>query len=354
VATTCRDDTPLGALQYGTQDPNGRDMPFPGSTCVSESGGVADDAMPTRAGTSSAHCDDHTFDGSALADTTPVAVPDTASPIVSVAHASSSVTTSRTSAGTVTTVVSRASGIRIAGTFFIGEVYAEAVTAAHGRTGTTAVTFRRLISDVRGPGIDCVATCDPQTVADAFNRAFSTQGRMRAPDPYELASRHGYQALLIKDPLLRASDMAILNDDSDTFDGLDLIVNNDGFNASTTGPNARSRIVVELAGVHAESRYGIFPVSAGGGGMQFTGITTGIPGSVSSLPSRLGSGNGTQQVGYRPGTSGPGLVQAIVDTWGFIVNHPAQAALLFVFLGLLASPVYLGLRTRSLERSLRR
>jgi len=47
------------------------------------------------------------------------------------------------------------------------------------------------------------------------------------------------------------------------------------------------------------------------------------------------------------------VAQIITDTWRLLVNHPGQAAVLFMLLGMLASPLYLGLRSRSLARSLK-
>jgi hypothetical protein len=49
----------------------------------------------------------------------------------------------------------------------------------------------------------------------------------------------------------------------------------------------------------------------------------------------------------------PPVAQLITDTWRLIVSHPGQAAVLFVLLGMLASPIYLGLRSRSLARALK-
>jgi hypothetical protein len=349
VGSFCRDQTPLGQFQNGTRDPDGRDVPFPGAICVDETGTKQEEEKPTQFGTAGAHCDNAERTVKANAAVGVVGLPDAVAPLISVARASSTVETRRTTDGLTTVVSATATGIEIADTFSIGRVHTEAVTKAHGRTGTTASTFMRTISDVHGPGIDCASTCDPQQVVDAFNRAFSSQGRMRTPDPLRLASAKGFQGLLVKDPLLRASDIAILNDDSDTFNGLDLIINNDGFNTTTTGPNARSRFVISLAGVHAESRYGIFPVSLGGGGSDNPAapLPPQIP-PVGPLPP-------PQIPTPPPGPPQPPftVAQVVSDTWRLIVNHPGQAALLFVLMGLLGSPVYLGLRSRSLARSLR-
>lgn len=351
VAPFCRDQTPLGAFRDGTQDAEGRDAPFPGASCVDETGKATGNDLSAPIGRSAATCDRAANSASASADTAAVALPDTAAPVLSVAHASSSIETVRTAKGLVTTVTASASGIRIAGTFTIGRVVAKAVTVAHGRTGSTSATFERLISDVHGPGIDCAATCEPQAVVDAFNRAFASQARMRTPSPLSVASPRGYQGLVVKDPSLRASDIAILNDDTDTFNGLDLILNNDGFNLNTSGPNARSRLVISFAGVHAESRYGIFPVSAGGGG---TDVPAGPPPVLPPLPPIEPIAPEAPAIPPVPVPAPlPPVARLITDTWRLIVNHPGQAAVLFVLLGLLASPLYLGLRSRSLARSLR-
>jgi len=349
VATTCRDQTPLGQFQYGSTDPSGKDVPFPGSLCVDETGKYARQGETSSIGDSSAECDKATQLANASADTAVLALPGATAPVLSIAHASSTVGTAKTAEGIVTTVTATASGIRIGDIFTIGRVHTEATTKAHGRSATTVAQFKRAISDVHGPGIDCAAICDTKAVVDAFNQAFASQGRMRALDPFSLASPHGYQGLVVKDPGLRASDSVILNDDSDTFNGLDLIINNEGFNENTSGPNARSSLLVGLAGVHAESRYGIFPIAIGGSGTQppFSPITNQVPGVITGPPPNPGNLLGNNQPPM------PTPAQVVRQVWRLIVNNPGEAALLFALLLALGSPVYLGMRSRSLTRSLR-
>ena len=349
VGSFCRDQTPLAQFQNGTHDKDGKDVPFPGAICVDETGKKDEKGTQTLVGVTSVLCDNASRVASAKAAIGVLGLPDAVRPVLSIARATSSVSTTRGSEGLVTTVSATASGIDTADMFTIGRVRTEAVTKSHGRSGTTTATFTRLISDVHGPGIDCAATCDPQQVVDAFNQAFSFQGRLRTPSPLVLASPRGFQGLVVKDPNLRASDVAILNDDTDTFNGLDLILNNDGFNLNTSGPNARSRLVISLAGVHAESRYGIFPVLSGGGGDIPGGP---VPGPLPSIGGPLPQPSVPVAPVPPPGPPTP-VAQIITDTWKLIVNHPGQAAVLFVLLGLLGSPVYLGFRSRSLARSLR-
>jgi hypothetical protein len=326
-------------------------VPFPGSLCVDEAAKQKQQSASSPLGDSRAECDQQKRVVRGSADAAVLALPAASSPLISVAHASSSVETVGTAEGTVTTVTAIASGIRIGGIFTIGRVYAEATTKAHGRTGTTVARFKRLISDVHGPGIDCAASCDPRAVVEGFNRAFASQARIRAVDPFSLASPHGYQGLVVKDPGLKASDMVILNDDSNTFNALDIIINNDGINPSTSGPNARSRLVVGLAGVHAESRYGIFPILRGRSLTQVPGP----PPVLGSLPEGTGRipQSQTLSVGQQtaPGPAGP--AQVVRGVWKFVVNHPGEAALLFVLLLAFGSPVYLALRSRTLARALR-
>jgi hypothetical protein len=346
VGGFCRDQTPLGGFANGTRDADGRDVPFPGSLCVDETGKRADESTTALAGTTTVTCDRAKNLAAAAASTG--IVPGDLRPVLSIAEATSTVSSARTAEGMVTTVTATVTGVEIAGTLRIGRVHTEAVTKAHGRTGTTTAVFKRVISDVHGPGIDCSATCDPEAVADAVNRVASTQARLRVPGPFVLASPRGFQGIVVKDPRLRASDVAILNDDTDTFNGLDLILNNDGFNPTTSGPNARSRLVIGLAGVHAESRYGIFSVSRGGGGIDVPGITVAPP-PVPAGPIPLPPIPPPPAPAPNPA---PPVARVFTDAWRLIVNHPGQAVVLAALLGLFASPVYLGLRSRSLSRSL--
>lgn len=349
VASFCQSESsPLSQFRYGTQDPHGRDVPFPGSLCVDETGSADSQAEASLLGESSARCDSVKRMAAARADTAVLSLPAAASPLISVAHASSTVESTRNADGTVTTVAAAANGIRIGEDFSIGRVYAEATTMAHGRTGTTEATFKRVISDVHGPGIDCVGVCDPQAVVDAFNQGFASQARLRLPQPYSLKSRRGYQGLVVKDPGLKASDSVILNDDTDTFNALDVIFSNDGADPAQArgGPAARSLVLVSLAGVHAESRYGIFPIAEGGSG---TDVVPPVP-ALPPLTDLVGDGVVLPPIGDI--TPPPTPVQVIKQVWRFIVNHPGQAALLFALLLLLSSPVYFGLRSRSLTRTL--
>lgn len=349
IASTCSEETPLSAFRTGTRDDDGRDVPFPGASCVDggEAPGAKEESAPI--GGSSAACDAAARAALARADTAALAIPGADEPLVTVAHASSSVSSVRTPEGSITTVTATVEGVEILGEFRIGRIFMEAITKARGRSGTTAARFTRLISDVHGPGIDCAGTCNPAEIVEAFDRAFGTQARLRLPVPLTLASPKGYQGLVVKDPGLQASDSAIYNDDSNTLNGLDLIVNNDGINPATTGPNARSRLVIGFAGVHAESRYGIFPLALGGGGIDeppAVVVPAPVPTSMTQPP----------VAALPPGPTagrGPTITRVLAETWRLIVNRPGQAAVLFVLMAVLASPVYLGLRSRSLARSLR-
>ena len=348
VGAACRERSPLGDFQNGTQDPQGRDYPFPGAQCVDEIGRRDEKGETGRIGDSRAVCDSSKNHAQAAAESAVAAIPAFSSPLLTVAHVSSSVSTETRAEGVVTTVTAIASGIKLAGVMTIGRVFTEAVTKAHGRSGSTSAQFTRIISDVHGPGIDCASTCDPQAVVDAFNQISETQVRLRILEPFALKSPRGYQSLVVKDPGLQASDIVILNDDTDTFNGLDVIINNDG--AGIEPPRTRSRFVIGLAGVHAESRYGIFPITQGGGGVE---VPPG-PGVLSPLPTLPGNQLGPQAqppVGNVGGVPTP--AQVIRQIWRFIVNHPGQAALLFVLWLLLASPLYFGLRSGSLMRALR-
>ena len=350
TAAYCRDRTPLRMFANGARDADGRDVPFRGSLCVDDTNKAKSDSQQNLVGDSDVLCDATKRIAAGQAELAMVALPSAAQPIIRVARASSSVKIELTAAGTVTTVTAEADGISLGGVLTIGRVVTQAVTIAHGRTGKSGATYDTVISDVDGLGVHCAATCNTDAVVADMNRAFSSQGRIRIVAPFKLHSPRGYQGLVVKDPELRASDSAILNDDTDTATGLDIILNNDGFNATTNGPNARSRVLISLAGVHAESRYGIFPVSFSGG--------IDVPGFSHVIGPPSGSMTGAPPapnpaVGEVAPASPHTPAEVVRQVWRLLVNHPRQAALLFVLWMVLASPIYLALRSRSLVRALR-
>jgi hypothetical protein len=258
-----------------------------------------------------------------------------------------------TTTGLVTTVRAEATGIDVGGAITIGKIATEAITQAWGRHGTTRARFTRTITDVHGPGIDCIQ-CDPKRVVDAINQAFGAFMRARLPEEYKLASEHGYQGVVSKNPALRASDQAVNDDDTATVDGLDIITYYDNSPANADASAGRSRLVIGFAGVQSLSQYGIFllpPTSGGSSGGDFTSFPPGPGAPVVNPPTQPTlTGNQAQPNAAPPILSAP--VGAVGGALKLVVTNPREAVLLFLLWGLLASPLYFGLRRRARARAL--
>jgi hypothetical protein len=349
-------------MQQGAQQGNdSRGFPIPSSICSDFGGSPQQDSNERPAasvGASAVDCNAANAASLARAEVAGAALPTLGdSPVVSVAHSTSNIVSKLTDEGIVTTVTATAEGISIGGVFSIGRIESVSTTKAHGRSGTTDASYTSTIADVHGPGIDC-GTCTSQHVADVINQAFQGRITARVPTPFLVASPRGFTGLARKELLLADSDRAVNDDDSLAIDGLDLIVINDYQAASTNGDvSARSRLLLEFAGVRSESHYGIFPkpqnVAGNGPGLPSALANTGsagptVTGAAGAITGHAGSGG--------PGSSLSGLlsnpVQAFWDAWQLIVNHPGEAAVLACLWTLFAAPLYLRLHRRELARAL--
>jgi hypothetical protein len=164
-----------------------------------------------------------------------------------------------------------------------------------------------------------------------------------------------------KDSDQATADKTVNNDRSPTVAGLQAVFLNDG----TNGAN---RWVVQLANVHAESHYGVFPLStardgSGGGGHPPTTRATATPPAVIETPAESPRGVVDYSVpmsSVRPATAklpapdrpiverlfrAPG--QAIRSAIELLIQNPRAFGLLFALWTLLGSPLYLGLRRRA-------
>jgi len=279
-------------------------------------------------------------------------------PSVTVARASSSVATRLDpEKGVVTTTEAVAEGISIGEVVWIGRAQTVATTAAFGRSGTTQAALVRTLSDVRAGDFRCAASCDPAAVADAITTAFSGLVQARVPEAEVLRSPRGYTGLVGKDPRRAASDAAINEDDTFTANALDLIFIQDySRGAGSDGQlNAgRSRLVVSLAGVQAESHYGIFPrPQAGDGSISFEPVgeevgTGGMPSDPGPYSVAPGPAPLTPPARIEvPPAGATRFPKSVSEAVRLIVNNPAQAALLAFFLAILAAPVYFAVRRRA-------
>lgn len=342
--------TPLSMFSGGTRDTDGRGFPVPYAQCNDFGTGAKEETqrpgsmplVPDMIAASSVKCDLAGRLTQASSSATGLWLPDKSDPVVHVSRFTSSSSTKVTPEGIVTTIQSEASGVHIAG-ISIGRVLTSVTTKAKGKSGTTFSTFTRRISDVHGPGIDCMQ-CDPVAVVRAINRSLGIRARASLPLHYATSSPKGYQAVISKDRATRESDRAVNSDDSYEIPGLQIVFYNDGH-------DGRNRLILQLASVRGESRYGVFPVFDIGEPDFLDDFASDLSGIADDL-----GGPEVIQIGGTSSERPRSVIETILSTPGrliaeglsLIVNNPAQAVLLASLLALLASPVILGIRRRML------
>lgn len=363
--------------QGGTKGANGEGFPVASSTCY-DSGGTpttasrqgASGRLPTGSEfTSQTGCNADGIDVVASSRSAGFALPSAADPQISVSETFSDVRSARTPEGQVTVSLAGARGVAI-GPLRIAEVTSVAITKAKGRTGKAFADHARQwcgieMNELKAAG--CMNPDDPAN-ADSIGSVNQALGRVRISIP-PVGKEHtagGYQAVVTKDPASQASDAAVNDDDSKTVSALELIAYNDG-------PEGRSRMIVQLGGVHAESRYGIYvppnweptkddtlppetttttpdPYEPPSDESPFSYVEDFL---IQTLPVSLTaplmqklprterqSGTPLQRVLRAP-------VEAIRSALTLLINDPVEFALLFAMWSLLAYPMYLALRRRA-------
>jgi hypothetical protein len=246
----------------------------------------------------------------------------------------------------------------------IGEIEAAAEAWAHGRP-KTAGTMRPdpIIRNIRVNGDEkCATNCDIRSVASMINDALPGTLRISVPRPDAEAatgSPGGYEASVKRDSSEHIEDVQ-LNEQPDTRLELPAMV------VTVFADNNRSsRLVIELAGLEAEARYGIYALA---NDLDSSGTETGLPatsGSLGDLGASLGgllappssplmasAGSAPADSGARVGQSTRGplnrLVRALRSPWELFWGANATEKL--VVWGLLLSPVYLASRRALLVR----
>jgi hypothetical protein len=399
--------TPAPDPREGTVGRDGRGFPVPGAHCADyggtppptdHAGGDLATAGPTAAlHAAEATCQADAVGAGATAATAALAIPDPSGAAISVARISSRVASTRTAAGQVTVAFASAEGVRI-GPLSIRELRSVAITTAHGHTDTATTVYSRswcglTLADeahpnaepqeaIPGTGTGCVAP-DAALVASLNQVLPRIHLNLPAPNSEKEADGHtedgqdspgGYQATLVKDPDTRGGDQAVNDDESYTVAALEAVVYNDG----TRG---RNRLVVQLAGVHAESRYGITPLPSFGDCPDCeppeatTTTTTEVPPSTDTASPGTSTAfvpgddyitdevppEDVRTVAFgRPLPRGRnplvGILraplEALRDAIQLLITHPGEFALLFVMWSLLAAPLYQFLRRRAFARAL--
>ena len=255
----------------------------------------------------------------------------------------------------------------------IRDVITKGEVSAHGRPGTATGSFSRAIfgfQSIGAPGTpgdyscsdDTESPCDPQRVAGAITydlqqAGFTAQATVPNPDPsYIGGSARGYQAIITKDAAQRTNDQTVNDDASDTVDGLQIVIVEDGSAGKT-------REVLQLAGLHIESHYGIYLLAADGGSFGGASTDAAVPAAgTTGVVGNMTSGTVSTVGGVSLPNSNTNPLVAVAhhiadvfqEGWRLLVSDPKTAALLAGVWGLLGMPVYLAIRRRSLVSKIAR
>jgi mRNA-degrading endonuclease toxin of MazEF toxin-antitoxin module len=388
-------------LRAGTRGPDGRGFPVPSAVCGDYTGSGSSATAPDTSGTplpvATVACDAATPQASGRASAHALALPDATAPQLSVARVASQVRAARTANGQVTVAFASAQGVQI-GPLTIAEIRALAVSKAHGRKGTASAVLVREIC-----GLSMAAQAEPedkaavdatggrclnaegeqvQALFDQLNATALQKVQLSVPQGSATASPGGYQAVVTKHPGQRGADQTVNDDDSHTVSAVQIVLYNDG-------GRGRQRLVVQLGGVHAESRYGVvelpnftggdvaFPEPAGDippADVPAPDAAYGEPGGVASVDPAIPVSyyaddlDGYEAVRFsatppartaslpdrRVGV--PRVLQVplaiLSDGFYLLVQHPREAGLLAAVFALLALPLYLGVRRRSFAHAL--
>jgi len=349
---------PLQRAAGGTSGLDGKGYPVPGAQCEDFDGKPnADDATGLPVGRAHAQCD--TTAHNAAANATMAALTTDGLPVaVTVAQSSTSVASRLVAGGQESSATATVRGVNIGGVITIAGITATATTIAHGRTDTGHTTVSVAITGVSGPGTSC-AVCDPATVVALINRVFGANVRARTIAPRALATPHGYRAVVDKDPALVASDRAVNDDDTVAASALDLVFYNDSAPTNRDGSSGRSRVVLSLAGVQAESRYGIFrlPVAA-----TFDAAAGDAVSPVSVLGTSTAALDDAAPVTPAPASAvaapqavapgAPTSVRHVTSTLAIAAQRPRELVMFAITWMLLLAPLYFLARRRVRARVL--
>lgn len=245
--------------------------------------------------------------------------------------------------GLISTATSRVENIVI-GPVTIGFIENTAISYAHGRTGTARTEeYEPVIGLVKGPGItSCSIRCDIDQLIPQLNNALAGRAEFRSlvPDArLAKGSPGGYEAGIIKSEKQTASDNALVGDKSREVPALEVIVYNDNPRIG------RARQVIQLAGVRADSHYGIQVFAEGAPCepncgpeiIQVPGPTVEVPGPTVEVPV---AGPATTRTITKPG----GVRYLIPGGYRLLLANPKAAGAMLTVWAFLAAPFIIAAR----------
>jgi hypothetical protein len=161
--------------------------------------------------------------------------------------------------GIVATATAQTTGVKVHlpgyGELDIADIKQTAVTSAHGRPGTTSVTWSHAVDGVKilnasgQTQFSCEKNCDPEAVATQVNDLLGLQMHMTVPKPEMLKTPKGAFAGFQENYSQYINDLIMNNDDSRAMPLVQLEVYNDWAD--------KSRMMMQFAAVQASSIYTI-------------------------------------------------------------------------------------------------
>ncbi|HVF12068.1 MAG TPA: hypothetical protein VNA87_03185, partial [Actinomycetota bacterium] len=249
-------------------------------------------------------------------------------------------------------------GISIANVVRIGELRTVATTWAKGRKGRAGAKFDRRLGDVSvdtdgngtfdfhcGSGMSAGnRSCDLTSASAAIAKALEGKASIVFPEPdptFSKGSSGGYQSVIEKQRFQSYSDRSLNDDDSPEVVGMQIVYYADA-------KAGRSRQVIQLAGVQAESHYGIYLLPG----------TSGNSDLGSSVGDTFGSWNLTPSISGEPIDSAvvpvlgvskarfDRVIEKIAAGWRFLLASASDAIKLGALWLLFLLPLYLISRRR--------
>jgi hypothetical protein len=324
----------LGQGDAAAQGAEVLDWRWPSASCL-DPGGAPDE--PTRTdpgGEASAHCDlDKLLANASVAEGA------VRTGGLTIAHSSVSAGAVKGSNGLVTTTVASVRGLAVevpgAGSLSIGAIVLEVNTSAHGHEGTAKVSWTRaikdaVITDADGKEQFACAVCDADALAKQVNDLFDLKLRMRVPTPEITQTPKGAFAGFLESDADHVNNVAALNESnaSRIMPAVQLEIYNDF--------QDRSRLLVQLAGIQANSIYGITPLAGEGPLDVIPPIPTIAPVPAPPLPQ-------PPLPRHEEDRGGGGIVDRLVTTARFLIRSPRDALLVgltgLLFVGMVAVTV---------------
>lgn len=243
-------------------------------------------------------------------------------------------------------------GISLTSSVRIGELRTVAETWARGRRGSAGASFDRKFVDVsidsNGDGkADYVCKeCDAKATAIQISKALAGKAVVAFPEPdgaFSAGSPGGYQAIIEKEKFQGYSESSLNDDDSPEVAGMEVI-----FYADASA--GRSRQIVQIAGVQAESRYGIYLLPTASSSRRDEVRSDVVERVIERVPAPAGPPTAPPSLPVTPKEIIDRFVTRVAQGWRVFVAKPQDALLMGTILSFLLLPLYLVSRRKELGR----